>query len=102
MGWTSMNRHDAKCAGISRYKTKAEAEAEATRHKIKHVAYPCECDGFHVVKVGKSQKQERRDEMDAYYGDMLRFCRATIDKEISRYTAAGLRRKKRNRFVGES
>ena len=95
-----MNRHDTKCAELTRYKMLAEAQAVASNQKLKHAAYPCDCGGFHVVQVEPNPptaRQKRRAEIDAYYGDMLRFCRATIDREISRYKAAGLRYGKRTR-----
>jgi hypothetical protein len=87
-----MNRNDTKCADLPRFPTLAAAQAEAARYLIKRVAYPCECGGFHVVKVGKSQRQERREAYDDYYGDLLKICRTMIDREIARM---GVRRRRR-------
>jgi hypothetical protein len=89
-----MNRQDTKCAALPRYKTLAAAKAVAARKQTKHAAYACECGGAHVLKVGKTPKQQRRADQDTYYGELLHFVRATIDREISRLRAAGVHRRK--------
>jgi hypothetical protein len=77
-----MNRNETKCAKLERYKTKAEADAVGARKKVKHLAYACECDGFHVVKVGKTRKQQRRAQYDDYYGDLLKVVQVMIEREL--------------------
>jgi hypothetical protein len=91
-----MNRQETKCAKLERYKTKAEAEAVAARKQVKHVAYPCECDGFHVARVEPTRKQRARAETDAYYGDLLHIVHSMIEREIAR-----LPKRKRNRHRAE-
>ena len=60
----------------------AEAKAVAARKTVKHLAYACECAGFHVVKLGPTRKQARRAELDDYYGDLLKVVRSMIGREL--------------------
>jgi len=50
-----MNRTETKCADLHRYEKQARAQHEATTKtaetKLRHVAYPCECGGYHVERI---------------------------------------------------
>jgi hypothetical protein len=95
-----MNRNETKCAKMERYKTKAEAEAVAARKQVKHVAYGCDCLGFHVARVAPTPKQAALAEREAYYGDLLRIVHSMMGREIARLEAAGVPRRKYKRNRG--
>jgi hypothetical protein len=50
-----MDRTETKCADLKRYAAKAGAQAEAERKthytNLKHLAYPCECGGYHCERI---------------------------------------------------
>lgn len=73
------------------------AQRAAAAKKVKHVAYACECNGFHAVKVGLTRNQARRVEQEAYYGDLLRIVHSMTGREIARLEAAGVPRRKYKR-----
>ena len=67
-----MNRLDTKCADLTRYPNKAEAHAEADKltSKVgaKFLAYPCECMGYHVERVGPTPSQQAAEDLAAALG----------------------------------
>ena len=97
MGLTGMNRHDSKCAHLVRYKSLAEAQAEAAKHhQNTHAAYPCECSGFHVDKVKPTKREVERQRYDDYLGDFLQICKTLANREVRTLKHAGVRRRKKH------
>ena len=50
-----MTRQDMKCSDLHRYEKQARAQQDAERKtaetKLRHLAYPCECGGYHVERI---------------------------------------------------
>jgi hypothetical protein len=99
-----MNRHDTKCADLTSYKTKADAQAEADKltRKIQaqFVAYPCDCRGYHVERVGPTPSQQAADELAAALGGDGKALNAVLHMratEIERMRRAHVRKRRLER-----
>lgn len=65
-------REDNKCQALTYFSSKAAAQAEADKltSKIgaKFLAYPCDCRGYHVERVGPTPSQQAAVELAAALG----------------------------------
>jgi hypothetical protein len=94
-------REDNKCQALTYYSSKAEAQAEADKltSKIgaKFLAYPCDCMGYHVERVGPTPSQQAADELAAALGHDGQAINAVLHmraKDIESMRRAHLRKRR--------
>ena len=100
-------REDNKCQALTYYSSRAEAHAEAEKltSKVgaKFLAYPCECDGYHVERVGPTPSQQAAEDLAAALGHDGKALNAVLHmraNDINRMRRAHVRKVRRT--IGEA
>ena len=99
-----MDRTETKCVDLRRYTTKGAAltaaEKQTAETKLKHLAYPCECGGYHCERIDPIPPTPNQQAIAALAEacghdnkvlDAVLLMRA---REIKKYEQAGVRRRR--------